>query len=171
MPPAAIFAPPPSGSLSTLPPYGALTLARQEDPAHLALRGSDGYPLTNLEFGRATEARFLHDALQRGLRVCCPFASGPGYDVVVDNGRQLLKVQVKGANPAYTKGSARPTYRVALWSHGRPGRPKFDRCAVYLAGENRWVFFDATVARRRTFLITVGGKHDRTGWEIFSPQR
>lgn len=115
---------PKSGSLppgSTRPrrplPRG-LTYGRAEEPARIAQRGAQDYPMTIADFGRATEARFVFAAMQRGLLAFSPPSSLPSYDVIVDNGLRLFKVQVKGAN-AITGKAFGPyhsrIYRASIW--------------------------------------------------------
>ncbi len=101
--------------------------------------------LDRSEFGRATEARFLHDAIQRGLRVLRPFDSLPDYDCVVESPRGLLRVQIKGARrysspdteTYYVGFSARKRDAIAR----RPVRPVgAEVVAIWLEEDARWVF-------------------------------
>jgi hypothetical protein len=47
--------------------------------------------------GNAAEARILAEFVQRGFHVLVPFGSGHSYDLVVDLGGPLLRVQCKTA--------------------------------------------------------------------------
>jgi hypothetical protein len=162
---------------TALPPTPALTasLARlvrgeQEAPERVALRGTDSYRLTPLEFGRATEARFAFDAACRGLLVSRPFDSLPSYDALVDNGVRVFKVQIKGVNPSRGINSVRyrrPQYYVSLWSYGRKRPPRFDICAIYLTGHARWMFLDASYRSRHTLGFGADNPLAQVGWEIF----
>lgn len=146
----------------------------QEDPERIDQRGADDYRLSRIEFGRAIEARFAFEALRRGLIISQPSGNNPSYDVVVDNGKRLFKVQVKGVHAVTGKefgfGHNR-LYRALLWGTGRKRPPRFDVCAVYLADEDQWVFFGARYRLRRCLVITTEGKNMRVGWEIFRPRR
>lgn len=150
-----------------------LRFGRAEEPERLAKRGADDYPMTVADFGRATEARFVFAATQRGLLVSTPSCTLPSYDVVVDNGLRLFKVQVKGVH-ALTGKAFGPhhnrIYPVHLWPLRRKYPPRFDVCAVYMVDEDQWVFFDSSCCTRRTLVITTHGKHTRVGWEIFRPR-
>lgn len=143
---------------------------RQESHRQIRRRGIAGYVMTPQEFGRATEARFMHEALRHGLLVSKPFDSVPSYDMVVDNGHRLFKVQVKGITAYRPTPGRRPRYYVPLWRGSRSVTPRFDVCAIYLRNDDRWVFRDHTVATLRSLAITENGKHDGTGWEIFQPR-
>lgn len=152
---------------------GRVFTGEQENPAQIARRGREDYAMTRHEFGRATEAEFVAEALRRGLVVSRPFDSGPSYDVVVDNGLRLFKVQIKGVTAGRTQtwvNYRNSAYRVSIWSMFRRVPPRFDVCAVYLATEARWVFFNYTVAWKRGMVVVSGGKHTRVGWEIFQPR-
>ena len=113
------------------------------------------------KFGRTTQARFLLDAHLNGLEVSVPFDSLPGYDLIVDNGRKLWRVQVKGA----TIGS-RGDYTVNIRKMGRR-RPNFDVCAVWMTREGRWAFLPRWVRTRIIVRLTSSGKFSGRGWEIF----
>lgn len=116
------------------------------------------------DFGRATEARFLMDAHRDGLIVSRPFADAPSYDCIVDNGKRLFRVQIKGARATVLRN--RPTYVLNINRIGRK-RVKFDVLAAWLEGESRWVFLPAAVSRRRQIYITPTGRNARRGWEVF----
>lgn len=55
--------------------------------------------------GDIGECSFLLQALKRGFVVAKPFGSAESYDFILDTGKKLLKVQVKGGN-ANKKGNA-----------------------------------------------------------------
>ena len=114
------------------------------------------------KFGRSTQARFLLDAHLHGLEVSIPFDSLPGYDMVVDNGRRLWRVQVKGA----TIGCG-GDYVINIRRHGRKSLPNFDVVAVWMTREGRWAFLPRWVRKRIMMRLTATGKFSRRGWEIF----
>jgi hypothetical protein len=120
--------------------------------------------VTTCDFGRATEARFTLDAFLHGLLVSRPEADNPGYDRIVDNGKRLFRVQVKGAtrNPYGNKN-----YVVNINRAGRK-LPNFDEVAVWLDGESRWVFLPSRVRRLMQVQIAPSGKHTRRGWEVLT---
>lgn len=130
--------------------------------------------MTFAELGRATEARFIMDASQRGLYPARPFSDLPGYDVIVDTPtKKLLRVQVRGARPSrtFSKRGSRG-YRVNLTRKGRASASNWDVLAVHLEDENQWVFFLwNTIKRKPGTLLSLSrtGKNiaKAKGWEIF----
>jgi hypothetical protein len=148
-------------------------LGPEEAPERIARRGTTDYTLTQAEFGRATEALFHYEATRRGLRVCAPAGAIPSYDVVVDNGVRLFKVQIKGlhARPTpYRCPRRNHVYSLLPWQAARKLPPVYDICAVYLADDNRWAFLDSAYRTCRGLAITTNGKHTKVGWEIFQPR-
>ncbi len=120
--------------------------------------------MTSGDFGRATEARFTLDASLHGFLVSRPEGDAPGYDRIVDNGKRLFRVQVKGVTRSpYGKSG----YAVNINRHGRK-RPIFDEVAVWLDGESRWVFLPARVRNMKMVRIFPSGRHARRGWEVFA---
>ncbi len=53
--------------------------------------------LTRKQRGEMAEAAFLAKAVSLGFCVSKPFGESSRYDLIVDNGRRLLRVQVKSA--------------------------------------------------------------------------
>jgi hypothetical protein len=133
--------------------------------------------MTNAEFGRATEARFVMDALSRGLLVSRPTPDAPGYDAVVDCRGSLKRVQVKGSRPSRGKpsGRSRRVYRVNVGRRRRSGKinrrhKRYDVLAVWLNRDNSWLF----IPRRRVkgnglMNLTIGGSNLRRldNWNLF----
>jgi hypothetical protein len=119
--------------------------------------------VTPAELGRSTEARFILDALERGLLVSRPFADAPGYDVVVDSGKRITRVQVKGARPGRCG-----RYYVNLNRHGRRRRG-YDVVAIWLVRDARWIFIPARAVRNGVNMlgVTTNGKHSHRSWDIF----
>jgi hypothetical protein len=114
------------------------------------------------DFGRATEARFLLDGHRNGYIVSRPFDSVPGYDAILDNGKRLFRVQVKGARVS----TARSVYRINTNRHRCRG-PKFDYVAVWLDNDSRWIFLPGSVRSKHMVTITAHGKHSHRSWEVF----
>lgn len=119
--------------------------------------------LDRQKFGRAVQARFLLDAQEKGLEVLTPFDSLPGYDYVVDTGKKLLRVQVKGVHLCRRRGY----YSVNFRRRAKTGPKIFDICAVWMADVQRWAFMPAYVGTKRIVRITSDGKYSRTGWDVF----
>lgn len=52
---------------------------------------------TTFDIGNEAEGVVLGHYIKAGLRVCVPFGTGAPYDLVVDTGTRIVKVQVKTA--------------------------------------------------------------------------
>ena len=52
---------------------------------------------TTFDIGNEAEGIVLGHYIKAGLRVCIPFGTGAPYDLVVDTGARIVKVQVKTA--------------------------------------------------------------------------
>lgn len=114
--------------------------------------------------GRATEARFLADAQARGLLVSRPFTEAPGYDAVVDNGRRLIRVQIKGCTPNQD-GVCRINVNR---NFGRSPAPHFDVLAVWMTTVGRWFFLPKKVRHTRKVNLRADGCYARRGWEALT---
>jgi PD-(D/E)XK endonuclease len=57
--------------------------------------------LTRKQRGEMAEAAFLAKAAALGFRVAKPWGESSRYDLVVDNGKRLIRVQVKSAHRAW----------------------------------------------------------------------
>ena len=60
---------------------------------------------TTFDIGNEAEGFVLGHYIKAGLRVCIPFGTGAPYDLAVDTGRRIVKVQVKTAT--YENGCVR----------------------------------------------------------------
>lgn len=118
--------------------------------------------ITRRWFGRATEARFIADASARGLIVSRPFTEAPGYDAVIDNGRRLIRVQIKGCTP-----NPRGICTININRHCR-AVPRYDILVVWVTSIGRWLFLPRATRRWRTVPLRVNGKYARAGWETLT---
>jgi hypothetical protein len=83
--------------------------------------------------GNAAEARVLAEFITRGFDVLVPFGSGQPYDLAVDIGDRLLKVQCKTAWLAANEGCFIFNCRTTDHGHGRqPYHGLADLFAVFL---------------------------------------
>jgi len=110
--------------------------------------------------GRATEARFVADAQARGLLVSRPFTEAPGYDAVVDNGRRLIRVQIKGCTP-----NPKGVCRININRHYRRRAPHFDVLAVWMTSVGRWFFLPKKVRYVEKLNLRANGCYAQRGWE------
>ncbi len=93
--------------------------------------------------GELAELLFTYKAALLGLRTLRPDGDSAPYDVVVDNGSRLLRVQVKSISSPYrgvyhvhpVRGAIKRPYR----------RNELDFLAVYVAPEDTWYIVPARV--------------------------
>ncbi len=126
--------------------------------------------MTSNDFGRATEARFVMEAQLRGYTVARPFAEAAGYDVIVDVGHKLYRVQIKGARPMRVK---MPSGRLRQPEHRFTFKPsrQFDIFAGWVDGEGTWIFLPSSQLRRvrQLALMTASPSRRSIGdWDIFT---
>jgi len=124
--------------------------------------------MTGAQYGRTTQARFVLDAHLHGLEVLIPFDLATGYDFAVDNGKKLIRVEVKGVTPS----NRRNYYSVNIRRHRHRNRnplraPRFDVCAVWMSREQRWAFLPKSIRNRIIIRLTPNGKFSKTDWSVF----
>ena len=103
--------------------------------------------------GELAELAFLHRAAALGLIVMKPFGDSAPYDVVVDNGSRLLKLQIKSAgtprNGAYEINAARGRFVKTPYT---PRDIHF--LAAYLIPEDTWYIFPlSSFSPRKTMRL------------------
>jgi|DEB0MinimDraft_6_1074348.scaffolds.fasta_scaffold14806_3 hypothetical protein len=100
--------------------------------------------MSPIELGDYAEQLFAAEVIRRGMLVSSPIAPASPYDWVVDNGRDLLRVQVKATNDLM-KGSRSPRYRIFTTKrqNNDSGRTAYsalevDFFAAYVHGWETW---------------------------------
>jgi hypothetical protein len=87
------------------------------------------------QVGEISEAVFIATALRCGFSVSKPFGDNQPYDLIVDNGEQLVKVQTKTARLVNGVIVANATRSVGIWKQGGRHREKYgdsiDMFALY----------------------------------------
>ena len=101
--------------------------------------------------GEEVEVRFLLKALTLGLAVAQPYGDNVPYDFLVDNGRRILRVQVKSVT-SFDLSS----YRLSTARGGRRKSPysprQIDLLAAYIIPEDAWYLLPVKVVSPRTCL-------------------
>lgn len=95
--------------------------------------------LTRKQRGEMAEAEFLAKAVSLGFCVSKPFGESSRYDLIVDNGRRLLRVQVKSAFQR-TRGNS---YKIqARGNNGLPyNATEIDFLVAWIVPVDAWYVF------------------------------
>jgi hypothetical protein len=127
------------------------------------------------EQGEWAELCFMTRAAGMGLRVMRPFGESPSYDVGVECGDRILRVQVKSTTYQRT---GRKAY--ALHLHGyKPqqyAKGTVDFFVIYLIPVDAWYILPFEMTGKSTSMhFTPGGrwekhKKDREAWDLLKPQ-
>ena len=122
--------------------------------------------LTRKQRGEMAEAAFLAKASSLGLRVSKPWGESSRYDLIVDNGRRLLRVQVKsahrtGGNGGYSFHAYGNTTRVYDAS-------EIDLLAAYVVPMDAWYLFPVQEFRKyKAMCLFPGSRRGRSKFEKF----
>jgi PD-(D/E)XK endonuclease len=100
--------------------------------------GTGWVGLTRKQRGEMAEAAFLAKATSLGLRVSKPWGE-TRYDLIVDNGKKLLRVQVKSAHRAGRYGEY--TFHARGCSLRVYNASEIDLLVAYIVPENAWYLF------------------------------
>lgn len=129
------------------------------------------------EQGDISELEFILRVKKLGLNVLMPYSSITKYDLIVDNGKKSIKVQVKSTSKEdFQRGKLRKrTYRVAT-SNGRHSKNKyqegdFDICAVHIIPENLFYLLPYHAISSKTSLFYPEKKEHKfsqykENWEL-----
>lgn len=128
----------------------------------------------NGQKGDLAEIAFIYEATQRDLLVLEPRGDNTPYDVAVDNGKQILKVQIRGA---WKTAKGRNYYFIGT-NHGSGvyyNVEHFDVFAVTIRPEHVWYLIPSDVALEKTCLLFYADNSGRfekylDNWKIFEPQ-
>lgn len=122
--------------------------------------------------GEWAELVFLQEARRRGFLVSKPYGDTAPYDVLLDNGRRIFRVQVKSVGTATNGG-----YRINAGSGARMKRPyklgEIDFIAAYIIPLDLWYIIPtrAFVPRISVALFPRGlrGKYEEycKAWKLF----
>ena len=122
--------------------------------------------LTRKQRGEMAEAAFLAKAAGLGLRVSKPWGESSRYDLIVDNGRKLLRVQVKSAHRAdeyggytfHAHGNTTCAYRAS----------EIDLLVAYVVPVEAWYLFPVGEFRKyRSMKLFPVSTRRRSKFEKF----
>jgi hypothetical protein len=119
--------------------------------------------------GELAETAFLHRATELGFHVSKPYGDSDRYDFIVDNGRALLRVQVKStstvSNGLYHVNAGRRSTSGPVPYHPS----QVDYLAIYVFPENTWYILPVTILAGRVSLLLYPRHHPKPG--LYAPYR
>lgn len=122
--------------------------------------------LTRKQRGEMAEAAFVAKAASLGLCVSKPWGESSRYDLIVDNGRRLMRVQVKSAHRAGEYGG------YTFHAHGNTTRvyraSEIDVLVAYVVPENAWYLFPVEEFRKyKSMKLFPVSRRRRSKFEKF----
>lgn len=122
--------------------------------------------LTRKQRGEMAEAAFVAKAASLGLCVSKPWGESSRYDLIVDNGRRLMRVQVKSAHRAGEYGG------YTFHAHGNTTRvyraSEIDVLVAYVVPENAWYLFPVEEFRdHKSMKLFPASRRRRSKFERF----
>ncbi len=143
--------------------------------------GGHAYPADQKERGEWVELLFMACAARRGLKVAWRHGDTSRYDVVVDSGGKLLRVQVKS-----TTFKRRECWEcLCFWSRVSEKRePKrysaehIDFVAAYVVPEDAWFLIPAEKIRTTSLYLPTRARAQRSrygryleAWELLGAEK
>jgi PD-(D/E)XK endonuclease len=122
--------------------------------------------LTRKQRGEMAEAAFMAVAAALGLRVAKPWGESSRYDLIVDTGKKLLRVQVKSAHRAGEYGG------YTFHAHGNSSRvygaDEIDVLAAYVVPVGAWYLFPVEEFRKyKAMKLFPESRRRRSKFEKF----
>jgi len=130
--------------------------------------------LTRKRRGEMAEAAFLHKASRLGFGVAKPWGDSDPYDLIVDTGGGLWRVQVKSAYRSGEYGG------YTFHAHGNENKKIYslkdiDVLVAYIVPEDLWYVFPVRVFRKiksmKLFPVSKRRRSKfevyREGWQVF----
>jgi len=122
--------------------------------------------LTRKQRGEMGEAAFMAVAAALGLRVAKPWGESSRYDLIVDTGKKLLRVQVKSAHRAGEYGG------YTFHAHGNSSRvygaDEIDVLAAYVVPLGAWYLFPVEEFRKyKAMKLFPQSRRRRSKFEKF----
>ena len=114
------------------------------------------------EFGELCEMEFALEAMKRGLKVSKPMRTQK-YDFIVDNGKELLRIQVKASRSINSKRY--DSYGVMV-SHGRDSKFVYnndhtDYFAIFIEPLKIWYFLPVNFVQATKISIRPNSKESK----------
>jgi hypothetical protein len=144
---------------------------------HFSQRAREvGHPLLELQAsavelsrkqrGEMAEAAFVAKATALGYAVAKPWGESSRYDLIVDCGRKLLRVQVKSAHRAGEHGGY--TFHAHGNSYAAYGKDEIDLLVAYVVPEDAWYVFPVREFRKyKAMKLFPRSKRRKSKFEKF----
>ena len=104
-----------------------------------------------IKLGKSSELTFAIEVLKLGYSVSMPLDEDNSYDAIVDNGKTLLKVQVRSVRTLKKKRYSHHNYQV--YHINVPKNKKVDIVACYLEPENQWLLIPRKELKCTSFSL------------------
>jgi hypothetical protein len=123
--------------------------------------------LTRKRRGEMAEAAFLHKASRLGFGVAKPWGDSEPYDLIVDSGTRLWRVQVKSAHRAGEYGG------YTFHAHGNETEKVYslkdiDVLVAYIVPDDVWYVVPVEVFRRiKSMKLFPGSRRQRSKFEVY----
>ncbi len=116
--------------------------------------------------GDLAQIEFLYRAMEMGLIVSEPYGDNSRYDFAVDNGKRILRVQVKSTTSLCV--DRKEQYNVNVGRHIQGNavaytKEEIDVMAVLVKPEQRWYLLTWEELGERVALKIFGGERGKTG--------
>jgi PD-(D/E)XK endonuclease len=124
--------------------------------------------------GELAELAFTHKAASLGFGVARPFGESHPYDLLLQHGRRLLRIQVKSCFTTYRRRNLRG-FAIVVCRHSYRGNVHYssddiDFIAAYVAPHDAWYIIPVeAVAHLLSIRLYPDGKSKRAGafFEIY----
>jgi PD-(D/E)XK nuclease superfamily protein len=122
--------------------------------------------LTRKQRGEMAEAAFVAKASSLGLCLSKPWGESSRYDLIADNGKRLLRIQVKSAHRADECGGY--TFHAYGNTTRAYGVDEIDVLVAYVVPENAWYVFPVEEFRKyKSMKLFPASRRRRSRFEKF----
>ncbi len=111
---------------------------------------------------------FAAEAFRRGYQVSKPLSGKVAYDLVIDSGGKLFRVQVKCFQNTHNGKHGKPhQYNIRSGNHRRYVESDFDIIAIFRGEHNCWYIMPITEAVGRNINLGPSRTKYIDNWRIF----
>jgi len=122
--------------------------------------------MTPKGIGELAEMEFMLEASRKGLTVCKPFTHFCKYDFIVDNGKRLLRVQVKSTAIERFREDRKSSQFSIMVSHGSSKKEHYtkdqiDVFAIFIGPLKVWYFIPVHAVNACKISLNPQGKQSK----------